>query len=125
MRYVFSDIQKSVPLNKNHGNGRRPAMDTEIKDKRNVPAFNETAIIPKDNKSQQLKKNEAEVRLNKPKPVAADAGPHRYLMSNIRRNGNVEPKMQQKLESSAVPKRPLNGQQDVRKQKKPRCALNL
>ncbi|KAK2362957.1 hypothetical protein P8452_66202 [Trifolium repens] len=106
------NIQKSAPLNKNHGNGRRPAMDTEIKDKRNVPAFNETAIIPKDNKSQQLKKNEAEMRLNKPKPVAADAGPRRYLTSNIRRNGNVEPKMQQKLESSAVPKRPLNAQQD-------------
>ncbi|MCI92685.1 hypothetical protein A2U01_0113982, partial [Trifolium medium] len=43
-------------------------MDTEIKDKRNLPAFNETAIIPKDNKIQQLKKNEAAVRLNKPKP---------------------------------------------------------
>ncbi|GAU17840.1 hypothetical protein TSUD_329660 [Trifolium subterraneum] len=106
------NIQKSAPLNKNHGNGRRPAMDTEIKDKRNVPAFNGTAIIPKDNKSQQLKKNEAEVRQNKLKLVDADSGPRRYLTSNIQRNGNVEPKMQQKLESSAVPKRSLNAQQD-------------
>ncbi|MCH79608.1 putative mediator of RNA polymerase II transcription, partial [Trifolium medium] len=69
------NIQKSVPLNKNH-----------------------------DNKIQQLKKNEAAVRQNKPKPVDADSGPsgpRRYQTSNVQRNGNVEPKMQQKLESSA------------------------
>ncbi|CAJ2643220.1 unnamed protein product [Trifolium pratense] len=41
--------------------------------------------------------------------------PRRYLTSNIQRNGKVEPKMQQKLESSAVPKRPLNAQQNVRR----------
>ncbi|PNX73805.1 putative mediator of RNA polymerase II transcription subunit 26b-like protein, partial [Trifolium pratense] len=109
------NIQKSAPLNKNQGNARRPSMDTEIKDKRNLPAFNETAIVPKENKIQQLKKNDAAVRLNKPKPVDADSGPsgpRTYLTSNIQRNGNVEPKVQQKLESSAVPKRPLNAQQD-------------
>ncbi|CAI8613812.1 unnamed protein product [Vicia faba] len=108
------NVRKSAPPNKNRDSGRKPASDTLVKDKRNFPVFNATAITANDNKSQQMKKTEAVVRLNK--PAAADAGRGRPLNSNIQRKPNVEPRPQQKAQNSTVPKRPLNAQQD-----KPKC----
>ncbi|CAL5193301.1 unnamed protein product [Lathyrus oleraceus] len=108
------NLRKSGPPNKNRDIGRKPASDTLVKDKRNFPVFNATAIPSNDNKSQQMKKTEAAVRLNK--PVAADAGRGRPLNSNIQRKPNVEQRPQQKAGNSTVPKRPLNAQQD-----KPKC----
>lgn len=113
MRNIFSDLRKSGPPNKNRDIGRKPASDTLVKDKRNFPVFNATAIPSNDNKSQQMKKTEAAVRLNK--PVAADAGRGRPLNSNIQRKPNVELRPQQKAGNSTVPKRPLNALQDVSK----------
>lgn len=107
------NIRKSAPFNKNRDNGRKPALGSQTKDKRNFPASNETAVTAKDNKSQHMKKNEAAVRHNK--PMAADTGRARPLNSNIQRKANVEPKMPLKIENSTVPKRPLNAQQDKSK----------
>ncbi|XP_058737833.1 probable mediator of RNA polymerase II transcription subunit 26b [Vicia villosa] len=108
------NLRKSGPSNKNRENGRKPASDTLVKDKRNFPVFNATAIPANDNKSQQMKKTEAAVRLNK--PVAADAGRGRPMNSNIQRKPNVEQRPQQKAQNGTVPKRPLNTQQE-----KPKC----
>ncbi|CAK8543052.1 unnamed protein product [Lathyrus sativus] len=108
------NLRKSAPPNKNRDNGGKPTSDTLVKDKRNFPVFNATAIPANDNKSQQMKKTEAAVRLNK--PVAADAGRGRPMNPNIQRKPNVEPRLQQKAGNSTVPKRPLNAQQD------PKCS---
>lgn len=112
---VFSDLRKNGPSNKNRENGRKPASDTLVKDKRNFPGFNATAIPANDNKSQQMKKTEAAVRLNK--PVAADAGRGRPMNSNIQRKPNAEQRPQQKAQNGTVPKRPLNAPQEVSKKK--------
>lgn len=113
MGNVFSDPRQSGQFNRNRENGRKPALNSHITERRKSQASNETTNSTKDNKGQQAKKNEAAVRINK--PVTTDSGPGRPPKSNIQRKVNTEPKMQQKVENSAVTRRPPIGQQDVRK----------
>ncbi|KAK7336425.1 hypothetical protein VNO77_16966 [Canavalia gladiata] len=102
--------RQSMQFNKNHENGRRPVLDSQVIEKRKSK---ETTITTKDSKSQQTKKNEAGVKPNK--PVPADSGPGRPPKSNMQRKSNMEPKMQQKIEKSSITKRSPSGQQDKSK----------
>lgn len=109
--------RQSGQFNKNRENGRKPAMDNQVVEKRKVQASNETAFTftAKDTKSQQAKKNEASVRLNK--PVTADSGPGRPPKSNMQRKASDEPKMavQQKIENNTITRRPPIVQQNKSK----------
>ncbi|KAJ1404257.1 Transcription elongation factor, TFIIS/CRSP70, N-terminal, sub-type [Sesbania bispinosa] len=64
-------------------------------------------------KSKPRVSNEAAVKLNKPK--TADSGPGRPPKPTMQKEANIEPKMQQNILKSAVPKKPHVGQLDVRK----------
>ncbi|XP_020238654.1 probable mediator of RNA polymerase II transcription subunit 26b isoform X2 [Cajanus cajan] len=99
-------------FNKNRENGRRPALNGQLIEKRKLQASHETDISTRDRevKSQQPKKNEAAVWLNK--PVTADSGPGRPPKSNMQRKSNMEPKMQQKVENNSNTRRPPTGQLD-------------
>lgn len=108
-----SDPRQSVQFNKNRDNGRKPTSGNQVTDKRKLQASNETTLAGNDNKSQQMKKNEAAVRLYK--PVAADSGLRRPPSSNDQRKTNMELKMQQKVENGTLTKRPLVTHQEVRK----------
>ncbi|XP_004493376.1 probable mediator of RNA polymerase II transcription subunit 26b [Cicer arietinum] len=107
--------RQSVQFNKNRDNGRKPTSGNQVTDKRKLQASNETTLAGNDNKSQQMKKNEAAVRLYK--PVAADSGLRRPPSSNDQRKTNMELKMQQKVENGTLTKRPL-----VTHQEKPKCS---
>ncbi|XP_047151933.1 probable mediator of RNA polymerase II transcription subunit 26b isoform X2 [Vigna umbellata] len=80
----------SGPSHKNRlNNGRKPA-----------------AIPNREDKSQQAKRNVADVPVRPNKPVSSDSGPGRPLPSNnMQRKSNVEPKMQQKIENNSIPRR--------------------
>ncbi|KAJ1404259.1 hypothetical protein SESBI_26726 [Sesbania bispinosa] len=103
--------QQSGEFIKNR-DGRRPCINSQNIAKPNSKprVSNEANTVPKDSKSQQAKKNEAAVRLNKPK--TADSGPGRPPKSTKQKEGNIEPKMQQNILKSAVPKKPHVGQLD-------------
>ncbi|TKY62731.1 mediator of RNA polymerase II transcription subunit 26b [Spatholobus suberectus] len=100
----------SGQFNKNRENGRKPASDSQVIDRRKLQASHEPAITTREVKSQQPKKNEAAVRPNK--PVTADSGPGRPPKSNMQRKSNMEPMIQQKIENSSITKRPPIGQLD-------------
>ncbi|KAJ1436030.1 Transcription elongation factor, TFIIS/CRSP70, N-terminal, sub-type [Sesbania bispinosa] len=104
------DPQQSGEFIKNLG--RRPCMNSQniAKPNSNPRVSNEANTVPKDSKSQQAKKNEAAVRLNKPK--TADSGPGRPPKSTMQKEGNIQPKMQQNILKSAVPKKPHVDQLD-------------
>jgi len=94
-----SDPRPSGPSHKNRdNNGRRPAIPN------------------REEKSQQAKRNEADVPVRPNKPVTSDSGPGRPLQNNnMQRKSNVEPKMQQRMENNSITRRPPIGHLDVRK----------
>ena len=118
-----SDPRQSGESIKNHENGRKLSLDNQNTVERKKQASCEGNIVAKDSRSQQIKKNVVVVKLNE--PSTADSGPGRPPRSSMEQNTNVgpkmqqktniEPKMQQKLGKNDIPKRPLTGQQDVRK----------
>ncbi|XP_061337240.1 probable mediator of RNA polymerase II transcription subunit 26b [Gastrolobium bilobum] len=71
------------------------------------------SITAKDSKSQQPRKNEVAVRLNKPETV--DNFPVRPPKSTMQRKSNMEPKMQPKIENNTIPKKPPMIQKDKSK----------
>ncbi|XP_061375861.1 probable mediator of RNA polymerase II transcription subunit 26b [Gastrolobium bilobum] len=73
----------------------------------------EPSITAKDSKSQQPRKNEVAVRLNKPETV--DNFPVRPPKSTMQRKSNMEPKMQPKIENNTIPKKPPMIQKDKSK----------
>ncbi|KAH1060558.1 hypothetical protein GLYMA_02G157800v4 [Glycine max] len=107
--------QHSGEFIKNHEHGRRPSLNSQNTAKRKPQASNEANIIAKDSKGQQAKKNEAAVRPNK--SVIADSGPSRPPKSTMQKKGNIEPKMQQNIVKSAIPRNPHIHQLD-----KPKCS---
>ncbi|RDY11232.1 putative mediator of RNA polymerase II transcription subunit 26b, partial [Mucuna pruriens] len=98
----------SGQFNRNRENGRKPALDSQVIERRKLQASPETAIITREVKSQKAKKNEAPVKLNK--PVTADSGPGQPSKSNMKRKSNMEPKMQQKIDNNSIARRPPIGQ---------------
>lgn len=109
----FPDPRPSGQFNKNRENGRKPALDNQVLERRKLPTSHETAITTREVKIQQTKKNEAPVRMNK--PLAADSGPGRPPKSNMQRKSNVELKMQQKVENNSIQRRPPIDKLEVRK----------
>ncbi|KAI4348580.1 hypothetical protein L6164_009289 [Bauhinia variegata] len=94
---------------KNRENSIKPSLDVQNTARRKPQTSNDANFNAKDTKSQQLKKNES-FKLDK--PVTADSGPGRPPKSSLQQKTNSEPKMQQKIEKSTIPKRPIAGQQD-------------
>ncbi|KAK7378021.1 hypothetical protein VNO80_03457 [Phaseolus coccineus] len=70
------------------------------------------AIPNREDKSQQAKRNDADVPLRPNKPVTSDSGPGRPLQYNMQRKSNVEPKIQQKVENNSITRRPPIGHLD-------------
>ncbi|XP_054781963.1 probable mediator of RNA polymerase II transcription subunit 26b isoform X2 [Prosopis cineraria] len=96
---------------KNREHGRRPALDNQNIVRRKQQTSDGVDTVVKVIKSQQIKGNEASVKLNKSATVGS--GPGRPLKSSMQRRENMEPRMLQKMDRSGVPKRPpLAGQQD-------------
>ncbi|KAE9588666.1 hypothetical protein Lal_00030366 [Lupinus albus] len=106
----YGNPRQSGQSNRNRENGRKPSMDSHTIEKGIMHASNATSITNKDSKSQQAKKNEAGVSLNK--PLNADSGLGRPPKSSIQRKSNAQPKMQQKVDNNTLTKRPSIGQQN-------------
>ncbi|XP_028761405.1 probable mediator of RNA polymerase II transcription subunit 26b [Neltuma alba] len=85
---------------------RKLSMDSQNVAKRKPQASSEA----KESNCHQMKKNEVAMRQSK--PVCTDSGPGRPPRSSLQQKTNAGPKMQQKQEKSAIPKRPLVAQQD-------------
>ncbi|XP_061356301.1 uncharacterized protein LOC133300711 [Gastrolobium bilobum] len=109
----YGNPRQSGQFNRNCENGRKPALDSQVVEKRKSEASIEPSITAKDSKSQQPRKNEVAVRLNKPETV--DNGPVRPPKSTMQRKSNMEPKMQPKIENNTIPKKPPMIQKDKSK----------
>ncbi|XP_061374748.1 probable mediator of RNA polymerase II transcription subunit 26b [Gastrolobium bilobum] len=109
----YGNPRQSGQYNRNCENGRKPALDTQVVESRKFEASIEPSITAKDSKSQQPRKNEVAVRVNKPE--TADNGPVRPPKSTMQRKSNMEPKMQPKIENNTIPKKPPMIQKDKSK----------
>ncbi|XP_061355836.1 probable mediator of RNA polymerase II transcription subunit 26b, partial [Gastrolobium bilobum] len=109
----YGNPRQSGQFNRNCENGRKPALDSQVVERRKSEASIEPSITAKDSKSQQPRKNEVAVRLNKPE--TADNGPVRHPKSTMQRKSNIEPKKQPKIENNTIPKKPPMIQKDKSK----------
>ncbi|KAJ4706694.1 Transcription elongation factor [Melia azedarach] len=95
---------------KNRENGRKPSAENQNITKRKQQTPNEVNTLPKENKSQQIKRPEAAVKPNKPSNT--NSGPGRPLKQNTVQKVNNESKLQHKSDKVSIHKRPLNSQRD-------------
>ncbi|XP_059668296.1 probable mediator of RNA polymerase II transcription subunit 26b isoform X2 [Cornus florida] len=102
---------------KNRENGRKPSMESQNVPRRKQPLPNESKVPAKDNKGEQVKKQEAVMRkqtaIVKPhKHSNTESGPGRPAKPNVVQKVNNETKFQQKSDKVAIQKKPLAAQQD-------------
>jgi hypothetical protein len=79
------------------------------KQKQHTP--NGANVLSKDNKSQQMRRQEAIVKASK--PSNANSGPGRPLMQNVEQKMNQEPQLIRKTDKITSQRKPPTGQQDV------------
>lgn len=86
-------------------------MENQNITKRKLESPNEVNVLRKENKNQQVKKQEA---IRKPnRPINAGSGPGRPPKLSMEQKMNSETKFQQKSEKMTIQKRPSAGLQDV------------
>ncbi|BFG37744.1 hypothetical protein CerSpe_240180 [Prunus speciosa] len=93
----------------NRDNGRKPSVEKQNIVKQKQQPSNETNVLPKENKNEQVKKQEV-VKPNKLSNT--DSGPGRPPKVNMEQKVNNEMKIQQKTDEVAIQKRQLTGQQN-------------
>lgn len=96
----------------NRENERKPSQERPkvVEPKRQTPR--EANLVPKDNRSQQMKRQEAPVKPNNNKPLTTNAAPRRPPRQSIEQKVDTELKFQQKPNKVSPQKKPLNGQKD-------------
>ncbi|KAK4272431.1 hypothetical protein QN277_020992 [Acacia crassicarpa] len=100
------NFQQSGEFIKTRERIRKTTMDSQNVVKRKPQA----SIEAKESKCHQTKNNEVAMRQSK--PVCTDSSLGRPPKSRLQQKNNTGLKMQQKQETSAIPKRPLLAQQD-------------
>ncbi|KAA8517347.1 hypothetical protein F0562_017647 [Nyssa sinensis] len=112
--------RNSREFNKNRENGRRPSMENQNVPKRKQQLLNELNVTAKENKGEQMKKQEAVVRKQaavvKPhRPSNTESGPGRPTKLNVEHKVSNETKFQKKSDKVTIQRRPLAAQQDKSK----------
>ncbi|XP_031287812.1 probable mediator of RNA polymerase II transcription subunit 26b [Pistacia vera] len=97
---------------KNRENGRKPSVEQQSIVKRKQQTTDEVNLRARDNKSQQVKRQESLAKPNK--PPNTNSGPGRPPKQSMGQRINNESKLQQKTDKAAIHKRPQNSQQDQR-----------
>ncbi|KAJ6380770.1 hypothetical protein OIU77_029632 [Salix suchowensis] len=77
---------------------------------RNSGEFIKNHVLSKDNKSQQMRRQEAIVKASK--PLKANSGPGRPLKQNVEQKMNQEPKLIRKTDNITSQRNPPTGHQD-------------
>ncbi|KAH8506733.1 hypothetical protein H0E87_013511 [Populus deltoides] len=95
---------------KNRESGQRPSVEKQnfAKQKHHTP--NGANVLSKDNKSQQMRRQEAIVKASK--PSNANSGPGRPLKQNVEQKMNQEPQLIRKTDKITSQRKPPTGQQD-------------
>ncbi|TXG70207.1 hypothetical protein EZV62_005142 [Acer yangbiense] len=95
---------------KNHENGRKTSLENQNIPKRKPQTPNDANLLAKDNKNQQMKRQEAVVKPNK--PTNTSSGPGRPPKQNMGQKVSNEPKLQQRSEKVTIQKKSFSSQQD-------------
>ncbi|XVE95732.1 hypothetical protein REPUB_Repub02eG0124800 [Reevesia pubescens] len=95
----------------NRDNRRKPPQENQNFSKRKQKTSSEANLLPKNEKSQQMKRQEPVAKPNN-KPSSTNIGSGRPPKHNMDQKANAESKLLQKSDKIAVPKKPLNSQQD-------------
>ncbi|XWS65301.1 hypothetical protein CRYUN_Cryun05aG0081300 [Craigia yunnanensis] len=96
---------------KNWDNGRKPSHENQKISKRKQQTSSEANLLTKDDKNQQMKRQEPVAKPNN-KPSSTNIGSGRPPKHNMEQKANTESKLLQKSDKMAVPKKPLSSQQD-------------
>ncbi|KAJ0041910.1 hypothetical protein Pint_18496 [Pistacia integerrima] len=107
---AVSDPRNTGEFIKNRENGRKPSAEQQSIVKRKQQTTDEVNLRAKDNKSQQVKRQESLAKPNK--PPNTNSGPGRPPKQSMGQRINNESKLQQKTDKAAIHKRPQNSQQD-------------
>ncbi|XP_022746728.1 probable mediator of RNA polymerase II transcription subunit 26b [Durio zibethinus] len=95
---------------KNRDNGRKPSQENQNFSKLKQQTSEKANLLPKDDKSQQMKRQEPVAKPNK--PLSTNIGSGRLPKHNMDLKVNNEPKLLQKSDKMAFTKKPLSSQQD-------------
>ncbi|KAK3218077.1 hypothetical protein Dsin_012047 [Dipteronia sinensis] len=95
---------------KNRENGRKTSLENQNIPKRKPQTPNDANLLAKDNKNQQMKRQEVVVKPNKPSNT--NSGPGRPPKQNMGQKVNNEPKLQQRSEKVTIQKKSFSSQQD-------------
>ncbi|XP_022742485.1 probable mediator of RNA polymerase II transcription subunit 26b [Durio zibethinus] len=96
---------------KSRDNGRKPSQENQKFSKQKQQTSSEANLRTKDDKSQQIKRQEPVAKPNN-KPSSTNIGSGRPPKYNMEQKVNNESKLLQKSDKMAVPKKPLSSQQD-------------
>ncbi|XVF40880.1 hypothetical protein PTKIN_Ptkin01aG0152200 [Pterospermum kingtungense] len=96
---------------KNWDNGRKPSQENQSFSKRKQMTSSEANLLIKDEKSQQMKRQEPVAKPNN-KPSSTNIGSGRPPKHKVEQKANTESKFLQKSDNMALPKKPLSSQQD-------------
>lgn len=119
---VISDPQNCGEFNKNRDKGRKPSLENQNVPKRKQQIHAEAVTPPKDQKGEQLKKQEPVLKkqeavvkkqaaVAKPnKPLSGGSGPGRPTKPGV---GQYQTKPQQNSDKVTIQKRELHSQQNV------------
>ncbi|KAG5223702.1 transcription elongation factor-related family protein [Salix suchowensis] len=95
---------------KNRKSGQRASVEKQNIPKQKQHAPNGADVLSKDNKSQQMRRQEAIVKASK--PLKANSGPGRPLKQNVEQKMNQEPKLIRKTDNITSQRNPPTGHQD-------------
>lgn len=110
---VVSDPRNGGEFNNKGENGRKLAKENRNITKLKQQASNEVDLVVKENKNQQVNKQEAVVKPSK--PSNAIYGPGRPPRQNNEQKVKHEARIQQKFDNSSIQRRPPCGLQNVSK----------
>ncbi|KAJ9180957.1 hypothetical protein P3X46_009138 [Hevea brasiliensis] len=106
----FGNPRNSGEFIKNRENGRKPSMENQNITKRKQQTPNEAIVVAKDNMSQQMRRQEAVLKTNR--PSNADSCPGRPPKQSVEQKANNDSKIMQKTEKAISQRKPPSGQQN-------------
>ncbi|KAE8664102.1 putative helicase [Hibiscus syriacus] len=107
----YGNPGNSREIVKNRNNGRKPSEENRNSSRQKPQASGEAYLLTKDDKKQQMKRQEPVAKPNK--PSSTNVGSSRSPKHNIEQKANDESNLVQKPDKMAVPKKHLCNQQDA------------
>ncbi|OMO89531.1 hypothetical protein CCACVL1_07779 [Corchorus capsularis] len=95
---------------KNRDNRRKPSQENQNVSRRKQQTSSEANLRAKDERSQQMKRQEHVAKPNK--PPSTNIGSGRPPKHDMEQKANIEPKLLNKSDKMTIPKKPLSSQQD-------------